>query len=265
VQAAFEPPSGWLGASRSPIRAATIEARRPVPLRLTLGALAATAAALCAFVALRTRPWERWTRAPAPAALAPAAASAAPEGLAPARPSLKHALFRPSDHGFAGRVVSRPTGRALAGATLRAEPEAEGAAPVIAVSDADGRFAIEELPAGGHAVVVSAPGHVTLRFPIALPHRGELRDARVDVVEVRERMFARYRTVAEPLLPEVGAWGLYTPRQIVDAVRAQRPAPALAALTDYIEEKYFSARVPDEAELAEAARRVAAADVEQPR
>jgi hypothetical protein len=255
VQASFEPKSGWLGASRSPIRAATIEERRPVPLRLTFGALAATAAALLAFVALRTRPWERWSHAPAPEASTPSAASVPSEGLAPARPSLKHALFRPGDHGFAGRVVSRPTGRPLVGAALIVGER-------HAVSDAAGRFGFEDLPAGDHAVVVTASGHVSLRFSITLPHRGELRDARVDIVEVRERMFASYRTVAEPLMPEPGAWGLFTPRQIVDAVRARRPAPALAELTDYIEEKYFSARVPDEGELGEASRRVAAAGAE---
>jgi hypothetical protein len=75
-------------------------------------------------------------------------------------------------------------------------------------------------------------------------------------------MFAAYRRVAEPLLPAPAVWGLLTPRQIVDAVRARRPAPALAALTDYIEEKYFSARVPDEGELTEASRRVGEAQIE---
>ena len=63
---------------------------------------------------------------------------------------------------------------------------------------------------------------------------------------MRERAFAIYRSAALPLLPRPELWGIWSPRQIVDHVRARRSPPALAALTAQIEEIYFSGRVPDE-------------------
>jgi hypothetical protein len=265
VQAAFDSPAAWLESSRSPIVDATIEERRPVPVGLTLGAFAATALAIAAFVALRTRPWERWLAgrrgAPAAGPTAPRADAPPPEGLSLARPGLVSTLRRAHDHGFAGTIRSAPTGRPIPGATVRVA--LPGGDLREAVGDQHGDFAVEDLPPGTLAAVVSAGGHVTVRFELAVPHRGELRGARVDLVEVRERIFSMYRTVAEPLLPSADRWGVWTPRQIVDAVRATRPAPALATLTDYVEEKYFSQRTPDEDELAEAGRQIAAAAGEQ--
>src|SRR4051812_17191286 len=87
---------------------------------------------------------------------------------------------------------------------------------------------------------------------LTIPHRGELRGVRVDLVPVRERVFQLYRRAAEPLLPEPRLWGVWSPRQIVDHVRAKRPSPALAALTDFVEELYFSPRLAPEAVLATA-------------
>jgi hypothetical protein len=105
---------------------------------------------------------------------------------------------------------------------------------------------------------VSREGYVTESFAVTIPHRGELRDARVDLLPVRERIFQLYREVAEPLLPRPDLWGVWTPRQIFDHVRKNHPARALSGLTDYVEEKYFSARLPAESELPEAEARVAA-------
>jgi hypothetical protein len=269
VQAVFDPARSGAGAgshlqpSRSPVRPVRFEPRRPVPVSLAVGAFVLTAAAIGAFVLLRTRPWERWLgrlrRAPA----GPAAPSDArlPEGLTLARPGLVNTLRRAHDLGFTGVVRSAPSGQPLAGA--RVEVEIAGQAPAQATSAADGGFALEDLPPGEHQARVSAPGHVAVRFALGVPHRGELRGARVDLIEVREQIFTLYRAVAEPLLPRSDLWGIRTPREIVDGVRARRPAPALAALTDYVEEKYFSQRTPEEAELPEAARRVEVAREEQ--
>ena len=93
---------------------------------------------------------------------------------------------------------------------------------------------------------VRAAGHVSERFTMTVPHRGELRGVRVDLVPVREQVFSLYKVAAQPQLPEARLWGVWSPRQIVDHVRRQRPSPALAELTDFVEEAYFSARVPDE-------------------
>ncbi len=125
-------------------------------------------------------------------------------------------------------------------------------------TDADGRFELEELPDGEHRARVTCEGYVTESFAVTIPHRGELRDARVDLLPVRERIFQLYREVAEPLLPRPDLWGVWTPRQIFEHVRKSHPARALAELTDYVEEKYFSARVPAESELPQAEARMAA-------
>ncbi|HWU86772.1 MAG TPA: hypothetical protein VN253_05840, partial [Kofleriaceae bacterium] len=100
------------------------------------------------------------------------------------------------------------------------------------------------------------PGHITERFAVTIPHRGELRGVRVDLVPVRERVFQLYRRAAEPILPEPRLWGIWSPRQIVDHVRARRPSPALAELTDFVEEVYFSPRVASESVLPQAGERV---------
>ena len=54
---------------------------------------------------------------------------------------------------------------------------------------------------------------------------------------------------AEPALPEIRLWGIWSPRQIVDHVRSTRQSPALADLTDLVEEIYFSARLASETVL----------------
>jgi hypothetical protein len=103
---------------------------------------------------------------------------------------------------------------------------------------------------------VAAPGHITERFAVSVPHRGELRGVRVDLVPVRERVFQLYRRAAEPSLPEARLWGIWSPRQIVDHVRSKRPSPAMSELTDFIEEVYFSARLSSETVLPQASERV---------
>jgi len=70
---------------------------------------------------------------------------------------------------------------------------------------------------------------------------------RVDLVPVRERVFQLYRRAAEPVLPESRLWGIWSPRQIVDHVRTKRPSPALAELTDLLEEVYFTYRMAEDA------------------
>ncbi len=58
------------------------------------------------------------------------------------------------------------------------------------------------------------------------------------------------------MLPEARLWGIWSPRQIVDHVRGKRPTPALAELTDFVEEIYFSPRLAAEGVLELAADRV---------
>jgi len=121
---------------------------------------------------------------------------------------------------------------------------------------ADGSFSHEQLTVGDWQAEVAAPGHITERFIVSIPHRGELRGVRIDLVPVRERVFQLYRRAAEPVLPEPRLWGVWSPRQIVDHVRARRPSPALADLTSFVEEVYFSPRLADETILPDASERI---------
>jgi len=120
----------------------------------------------------------------------------------------------------------------------------------------DGAFTFEALAGGEWLAEVAAPGHVTEKFGVSIPHRGELRGVRVDLVPVRERVFQLYRRAAEPILPEPRLWGVWSPRQIVDHVRSKRPSPALADLTTFVEEIYFSSRIAGETVLPEASEQV---------
>ncbi|HKE14397.1 MAG TPA: carboxypeptidase regulatory-like domain-containing protein [Kofleriaceae bacterium] len=260
VQAVFESPRPFLESSRSQPAQISVAERRPVPVGYSLAAFAATAASIVAFVGLRTRPWTRWLRRLRGESARPGGAEerdAAPHtGLSQARPGLVSTLRRPHDRGFTGTVSDAITGEPIAGAEVRLG--ADGLE-----TGADGRFAFEDAAEGELRAQVSSSGYVTESFDVTIPHRGELRDARVDLLPVRERIFQLYREAAEPLLPRPDLWGVWTPRQIFDHVRTSRPARALAELTDYVEEKYFSARVPAESELPRAVERVAAARVEQ--
>jgi len=272
LQAKFESPERWRRGSRSPPVTATVHEPHPVPMRYTVAAFAATAFAVLAFVALRTRPWvgmlARLRLQPRPSDhedshRASGPASALEElrtGLVQARPSLVSTLRRANDFGFSGTVLDAITGRVLRDAELALV--AADHSEQRAVSGSRGEFAVEPLAAGVWTVVVSCETYCTERFEISLPHRGELRAARVELLPVRERIFRIYRVAALPILPDPAKWGIWTPRQLFDYVRAQRPAPALAALTDFVEDKYFSQRIPSEETLAEAQQRADAASAE---
>ena len=256
LAAAAETRERWQTPSSSGPAVVVIGAPRPAPIGITVAAFAATAVVAMGFVLARRRPWSR-PEAPAPAA----AVAAEPQGgLEPARASLVSTLRRASDHGFSGLVRDAVRGRPLAGAEVLLSLDAT---VKRAETDPDGRFAIEDLAAAEWRARVSAPGHVTEHFVVSIPHRGELRGARIDLVPVREKVFALYRRAALPLLPSPDLWGIWSPRQIVDHVRAGRPPVALAELTSFVEEAYFSARTPDEAVLPLAEARVAAALAER--
>jgi hypothetical protein len=160
-------------------------------------------------------------------------------GLVVAKPGVVATLRRPHDDGFAGVVRDTVRGRPVSDAVVIV---VLGDAERSVRTQADGSFTIDKLAVGEWRAEVAAPGYVTERFAVTIPHRGELRGVRVDLVPVRERVFQLYRRAAEPVLPESRLWGIWSPRQIVDHVRSKRPSPALADLTDFVEEVYFSPR-----------------------
>jgi 5-hydroxyisourate hydrolase-like protein (transthyretin family) len=266
VQAVFEPTKSWRRGSRSEPTLLLISEPRPVPIRYTIAAFGLTALAMIAFFALRSRPWERWLarlrRQDADEKKSddePTERDAAPvhTGLQHARPGLVSTLRRASDNGFTGLVRDAIRHRPLRDATVTVEHDTHGERTTT--SDAHGGFEISELEPGTWTAHVTRFGYCEERFRVSIPHRGELRGARVDLLPVREKIFAMYREVAEPLLPQPKLWGVWTPRQVFDHVRNSRPAPALSELTDFVEETYFSQRTPDERALLDAAALIDAA------
>jgi hypothetical protein len=274
LQVQADPDQPALQPSRSRIEIVRVAAPQPVPVSYTVAAFLATAFAAGGFFMARARPWQRLGR-PAPPADVATGATADDQplagGLVAARPGLVSTLRRASDDGFSGVVRDTVRGRPVVEAVvrLRIGPEpspsrtrgggtSDAAAPADrhAITGREGTFAIEALAPGEWLTEVAAPGHVTESFAVSIPHRGELRGVRVDLVPVRERVFQLYRRAAEPILPQPRLWGVWSPRQIVDHVRSKRPTPALAELTSFVEELYFSARVADEAVLPEASARV---------
>lgn len=249
------PATTALRPSDSPPSIIKIAAPQPVPISYTVAAAIATALAAGGFFTARAKPWLRFRR-PAPPAEAPAnggAEDAATGGLVVSKPGIVATMRRASDDGFDGVVRDTVRGRAVPEAVVRLlSPGDERELR----TGADGAFSFEHLAAADWRAEVAAAGHVTERFTVTIPHRGELRGVRVDLVPVRERVFQLYRRAAEPLLPDPRMWGIWSPRQIIDHVRGRAPSAALADLTDFVEEIYFSARVAAEAVLPRAAERV---------
>lgn len=253
VQVVFDPSLEWQRSSRSDPLTVVVAQPEPVPVSYTVAAFALTALAILAFVAMRTRPWEKWLARwrkrrqdeDEEQEVAGDQATEIHTGLTVARPSMMSTLRRTKDHGFAGQVRDAVTGRVVGGARMILT---HGNLEHLVEVRGDGRFTAEDLtPAGTWGVAVEAYGYVTERFEITIPHRGELRGVRIDVLPVRERIFAMYGVAARPMLPDPELWGIWTPRQIFDHVRDGRPpASAMAALTDFVEETYFSQRTATE-------------------
>ena len=250
-------PGPYVKPSRSDPQIVKVSAPAPVPVSYTIAAFLATGLAAAAFFVARKKPWLRLRRAAPPAEAGDADNSmidvGGDGGLVVAKPGIVSTLRRAQDDGFAGIVRDTIRGRPIAEAVIRL---VVGDAEREVRSAVDGTFAIESLATGEWQAEVAAPGHVTERFNVTIPHRGELRGVRIDLVPVRERVFQLYRRAAEPVLPEPRLWGIWTPRQIVDHVRTKRPTPALADLTDFVEEVYFSPRLAAESQLALASERV---------
>jgi len=264
VQVQTDPGKTFVKSSRSQPEIIRVRAPQPVPVSYTIAAFLATVLAAGGFFAARSKPWLRLRRPAPPAEVPSEEGEIQPQhgGLVVAKPSIVSTLRRPHDEGFSGVVRDTVRGRPIADALVQL---VLGDATQTLRTAEDGSFAFEKLAPGDWRAEVSAEGHVGERFAVSIPHRGELRGVRVDLVPVRERVFQLYRRAAEPILPEARLWGIWSPRQIVDHVRSKRPSPALADLTDFVEEVYFSPRLAGEAVLPHASERVDRAIAERAR
>lgn len=266
IQAVFQSPQPWFESSRSKTHTVTIAEPEPIPVSYTLGAFGATAFALLAFVGARTRPWQKWYPKPADGATeraiddTPIPTRPVEGGLVEAKPNIISTLRRASDFGISVIVRDAATWAVIADARVALTL---GSETLETLSESNGTAGLEGLPPGQWQVTAQAKYYVAESFSVQIPHRGELRNARVDLVPVRERIFDLYRAAALPLLPRPGLWGIWTPRQIIEHVKTHsHHAPALEALTSFVEESYFSARRPLESALGPCADLVVAATAE---
>ena len=255
LEARFRPREDWRDASVSATVPLDVLPEPPVAVWPYVVSPALTLLAALVVFAARDRRWRRWLavgrRARRIAAASPRDLTA--PGLAESRRGILSSLRRP-DHGFSGVVVDAADDRPIPTATIVAR--AAGADPRAATVDERGRFAFEELPPGPLVVEVAAPGYVGERFSRALPHRGELRNARVRLVPVRARIFDAWRRAALPLYPTPKAAETMTPRELLGHVEKKRlvPSEPLIELTARVEAAVWGAAAPSMEDLTEVER-----------
>jgi hypothetical protein len=213
-------------------------------------ALTLLAAAL--FMTTRDRRWRGWIARRR--AVRHEAAPPPLSGLTESRPRLLSTLRGRADHGLTGVVVDATDDHPLATATVVARSAAgEGRTATV---DEMGAFALEGLPSGPILVSISAPGYVGEQFTRTLPHRGELRGARVRLVPVRARIFDAWRRAAAPLYPSPRVADIMTPRELLHHVDGHNliPNEPLTQLTSLVEAAVWAAHAPSTQDLDEAER-----------
>ena len=258
-------PAGCAPSRSTPIaRRSRSPRREPVPVAFTMIAFVATAAVAFGFFAARTTAvGTRWMHR---ARRSRARARDAPHADPPAAWSCRGPAWSPRCgaprsrlHRRGARRAPQSPARRRRGASCCSRGDKRRC-----VTAADGSFAFEDARPRRVAGHVQRAGHVTEHFTALIPHRGELRDARVDLVPVRERVFTLYRRAALPLLPNRGPVGHLVaapggrPRPRAPSRRARSPSSPTSS------RRPTSRRaLPDEAILPDAETRVEAAVREQ--
>ena len=260
LEARYQPAEDWRDGSVSGTVPIEVLPAPPAKLWPYVVSPALTLLAALVVFAARDRRWRRDLVA-APRARRLAAAPATAPGLTESRRGILSSLRRP-DHGISGVIVDAADDRPIPTATIVART-ADGQSHAAAV-DERGRFAFEELAAGPLVVEVAAAGYVGERFARTLPHRGELRNARVRLVPVRARIFDAWRRAAAPLWPTPRAAETMTPRELLAAVERKHllPAARLGELTARVEAAVWGPSPPSLDDLAAVERLAAQLDGE---
>lgn len=265
LTARFTPDVAWRRAARSPRRYVAVAPLVPPSPRLYLISLAATVALIGVLALLRLR--ANGSASPAAGGASRASARQGPSATTsrPLRSGVRlgrrQALLR-NDFGLSGLVRDASDGKPVGSAQLSLSGSGLRR---MATSGPDGRFGFEQLPAGELLLAVACPGYVSERVRIALPHRGQLREMRFDIVPIRVRVLEIYRDATRPFLPDRQCWARWTPRELLDHLegRADVGHEALSELSSLLERTYWSAETPRAETLRLAVQ--AAARVELPR
>ncbi|MBA2539850.1 MAG: carboxypeptidase regulatory-like domain-containing protein, partial [Deltaproteobacteria bacterium] len=180
IQVQADPPNSYIRASRSNPTIVKVAAPQPVPVSYTIAAFLATALAAAGFFVARAKPWQRFRKPAAPAETPAESEIADPltGGLVTNKPGLVSTLRRPHDEGFSGVVRDTVRGRAVPDAIVRVT---FGDLEHEVITGPDGTFSLERLALGEWRAEVAAPGHITEKFGVSIPHRGELRGVRIDL------------------------------------------------------------------------------------
>jgi len=254
LQAIYRPTESWKAQTKSTPISISIGDRKPISMSLALAAFAITGLGLLSFVGLRARPWERWRRSAKDDDIDQSdddeIVDVVPKtGFVAGRAKLSNTFRKAHYQDIQGTVRCVMTHKAINMARI----EVTGTPAQVLQTNAKGDFRTAVLHAGEHTVRVMADGYVSEEFPVLVPHRGEFHNTTVDLLPVREKIFALYKDALRPRLPNPKLWGIWTPRQILDHVRSSKPNAALAELTDFVEESFFSQRSPHE-DVLESAR-----------
>lgn len=155
--------------------------------------------------------------------------------------------------------------RPVVGAAVELQPGGE-AAPLVTSTDANGRFRFTDVPPGTWRLDVQKFGFIRGFLDLSVPHDGRMSHFRVDLVAVPLKIRRLYGSIVEQSVGE-DLWGKLSPREIEarldvlwpelatadrrhvrSAVAAKLSGQevsglsALAALTEVVEESYFSGR-----------------------
>ncbi|PID38162.1 MAG: hypothetical protein CSB49_07015 [Proteobacteria bacterium] len=249
LRAVLSPNVSWRQPGRSPQVSVLIEPPRPIPLRLYATPAAMTALVLALLLGWRLRGHLRGDEGVETNEVEPLAGDdRPPPALRSGLTTAKNQRLRRQDFGLDGRVWDPVDGCPIIGATVALRDGEDRR--VELESDAAGAFAVENLGAGPLALEVSCAGYVSERARLELPHRGNLRGLRIDLVPVRVRILELYRQVALDLLPKPRLWARWTPRDLLQHVRrADTTEPALEDLSALLERVYWSDAVAKEDDL----------------
>lgn len=133
--------------------------------------------------------------------------------------------------------------------------------PYQEVTTATGAFQVHQIRLGRYTLAVHAPGYLGQTLVTQVPHRGELRGIRVQLMPLRACLLSEWRRVAQTHCPDISSLRTRTPADLLAEVSLAPPSaaqgppldlPSLARLTELVNTAYYAPRVCSQEMLEEA-------------